>query len=114
LSEKLVDEYGGRMRVVGNAFNGVGVNDCIRGAYALAKSMRDGGWRERKSGLEIYTEEYWIPHWKEALWESWIRQETLKRWKGEDGIKGEDGLKRAIKTGIGELKEDWARFRDRK
>jgi oxygen-dependent protoporphyrinogen oxidase len=39
------------MRVVGNQFNGVGVNDCITGAWNLARGLRGDGWKNRDVGL---------------------------------------------------------------
>ncbi|KAF2272242.1 Protoporphyrinogen oxidase [Westerdykella ornata] len=41
---RLADLYKGRLWVTGNHYNGVGVNDCIRGAYLLAQDMENGGW----------------------------------------------------------------------
>jgi oxygen-dependent protoporphyrinogen oxidase len=48
----ITDEFKGRLRVVGNQFNGVGVNDCITGAWNLARGMRGEGWKSRNCGLE--------------------------------------------------------------
>jgi oxygen-dependent protoporphyrinogen oxidase len=48
----ITDEFKGRLRVVGNQFNGVGVNDCITGAWNLARGLRDGGWKSRSCGLD--------------------------------------------------------------
>ncbi|KAF1354191.1 Protoporphyrinogen oxidase [Lizonia empirigonia] len=48
----LQDEFKGRLRVVGNQFNGVGVNDCITGAWNVVRGLRDGGWKSRSCGLD--------------------------------------------------------------
>jgi len=47
----ITSEFGGRYRVVGNQVNGVGVNDCITGAWNLARGLRGEGWRDRSCGL---------------------------------------------------------------
>jgi oxygen-dependent protoporphyrinogen oxidase len=49
--EGISAEFKGRMRVVGNQFNGVGVNDCITGAWNLARGLRGDGWKNRDVGL---------------------------------------------------------------
>jgi oxygen-dependent protoporphyrinogen oxidase len=46
------DEFKGRLRVVGAQFNGVGVNDCITGAWNVARGLRGDGWKGRNCGLE--------------------------------------------------------------
>lgn len=46
------DEYKGRLRVVGSQYNGVGVNDCITGAWNLARGLRGDGWKSRSCGLD--------------------------------------------------------------
>ncbi|KAF2011910.1 Protoporphyrinogen oxidase [Aaosphaeria arxii CBS 175.79] len=57
LDGTLRTRYGGRLRVVSSQFNGVGVNDCIKGAWELARGMRGSGWKGRQTGLEAYTDE---------------------------------------------------------
>lgn len=60
-------EFKGRLRVVGNQFNGVGVNDCITGAWNLARGLRNGGWRGRNVGLEkVMDGRAWrvVPSWQ--------------------------------------------------
>ncbi|KAF2850312.1 Protoporphyrinogen oxidase [Plenodomus tracheiphilus IPT5] len=52
LATILSAEYKGRLRVVGNQFNGVGVNDCITGAWSVARGLRGSGWKGRSCGLE--------------------------------------------------------------
>lgn len=51
-ASSLQDEFKGRLRVVGNQFNGVGVNDCIAGAWNIARGLRNGGWKGRSCGLD--------------------------------------------------------------
>jgi oxygen-dependent protoporphyrinogen oxidase len=51
-ARKTESEFRGRMRVVGSQFNGVGVNDCITGAWNLARGLRGDGWKSRNVGLE--------------------------------------------------------------
>lgn len=48
----LQDEFKGRLRVAGSQFNGVGVNDCIRGAWDVVRGLRDDGWKSRSCGLD--------------------------------------------------------------
>ncbi|KAF2746969.1 Protoporphyrinogen oxidase [Sporormia fimetaria CBS 119925] len=61
LDADLRHNYKGRVRVVGSQFNGVGVNDVIRGAFGMAKQMKVGGlfkdgWRDtHRTGLERWT-----------------------------------------------------------
>ncbi|KAH6644316.1 hypothetical protein C7974DRAFT_18507 [Boeremia exigua] len=50
-ASSLQDEFKGRLRVVGNQFNGVGVNDCITGAWSVARGLRGDGWKSRDCGL---------------------------------------------------------------
>lgn len=50
----LAQHYGGRLRVTGNWVSGVGVNDCIRSAWHVARSLQD--WRG--TGLEHVGEPY--------------------------------------------------------
>ncbi|KAF2115366.1 hypothetical protein BDV96DRAFT_575351 [Lophiotrema nucula] len=51
-AEELGQRFHGRVRVVGNQFNGVGVNDCIRGAWSMARGLKNGGWKGRSVGLD--------------------------------------------------------------
>lgn len=46
------DTFRGRLRVVGSQFNGVGVNDCITGAWNVARGLRGQGWQGRSCGLD--------------------------------------------------------------
>ncbi|KAK0248894.1 oxygen-dependent protoporphyrinogen oxidase [Friedmanniomyces endolithicus] len=39
---KIWNEYKGRLRVAGNWMSGVGVNDCLRSAWDVVRSIRDG------------------------------------------------------------------------
>jgi oxygen-dependent protoporphyrinogen oxidase len=47
--QNLLREYKGHLRVAGNWMQGVGVNDCLRSAYEVVKSLRD---RREGTGLE--------------------------------------------------------------
>lgn len=51
-AQKTSQEFKGRLRVVGSQVNGVGVNDCITGAWNVARGLRDGGWKGRSCGLD--------------------------------------------------------------
>jgi oxygen-dependent protoporphyrinogen oxidase len=46
------NEFKGRLRVVGNQFNGVGVNDIVTGAWNMARGLRGEGWKSRSVGLD--------------------------------------------------------------
>ncbi|KAF2711386.1 Protoporphyrinogen oxidase [Pleomassaria siparia CBS 279.74] len=50
--EKLQSDFKGKVRVVGNQYNGVGVNDCVRGAWSLAKALSGDGWKKTSCGLD--------------------------------------------------------------
>ena len=50
---ELLDRFSGRLRVAGNWIRGVGVNDCLRSAWEVARDLRD----ERKTGLESAVED---------------------------------------------------------
>jgi len=61
----LLDAFGGRLRVAGSWYHGVGVNDCLRSAYevvqGLSKEVNEGvlgknedGERESRTGLEKF------------------------------------------------------------
>lgn len=50
--EHLLSIFHGRVKVAGSWFNGVGVNDCVRGATDVAESALSPDWRD-KTGLEI-------------------------------------------------------------
>jgi oxygen-dependent protoporphyrinogen oxidase len=51
-AQGISSEFKGRLRVVGNQFNGVGVNDIITGAWNMARGLRGEGWKSRDVGLE--------------------------------------------------------------
>ncbi|KAA8624360.1 protoporphyrinogen oxidase [Pyrenophora tritici-repentis] len=51
-AERMSGEFGGRVRFVGSQFNGVGVNDCVAGAWSVARELKDGGWMGRSCGLD--------------------------------------------------------------
>jgi len=39
---ELLNAFGGRLRVAGSSYTGVGVNDCLRAAYDVVQGLRDG------------------------------------------------------------------------
>lgn len=58
---RLQNKYKGRFRVVGSQFNGVGVNDCITGAWQMAANMKNGGWEDNATGLERHaSHDSWV------------------------------------------------------
>lgn len=71
---ELKEAFGGRLRVVGNSYTGVGVNDCIRAARDLAKGFADERSWDVRTGLEAFKEE-----------EKWVRGPVVRRRKpGEE------------------------------
>ncbi|KAF1923468.1 protoporphyrinogen oxidase [Didymella exigua CBS 183.55] len=48
----LQDKFKGRLRVVGAQVSGVGVNDCIAGAWNVVRGLRGDGWRGSSCGLD--------------------------------------------------------------
>jgi oxygen-dependent protoporphyrinogen oxidase len=50
--DEISQEFKGRLRVVGNQFNGVGVNDVVTGAWNVARGLRGTGWQGRSVGLD--------------------------------------------------------------
>jgi oxygen-dependent protoporphyrinogen oxidase len=60
-AEGISREFKGRLRVVGSQFNGVGVNDCITGAWNVARKMKGQGWKGRSCGLDrVMDEREWV------------------------------------------------------
>ena len=53
---QLQKHFGGRLRVAGNSYTGVGVNDCVRAARDVAKGLVAPGGMER-TGLERFAQE---------------------------------------------------------
>jgi oxygen-dependent protoporphyrinogen oxidase len=51
-AENTSSEFGGRLRVVGNQFNGVGVNDIIAGSWNLVRGLRGEGWKGSSCALD--------------------------------------------------------------
>jgi protoporphyrinogen oxidase len=47
----LLRRFKGRLKVAGNSYTGVGVNDCIKAARDIAEAVGAGDWRD-KTGLE--------------------------------------------------------------
>lgn len=56
----LLEEYKGRLKLVGNQYNGVGVNDCTWGAWEMAKMTKKLGWRQPWTGLERQAGSKWV------------------------------------------------------
>lgn len=53
--EKLLEDFGGRLRVAGPAFQGaVGVNDCVKAATSLALALKEGWDGDGRTGLEAF------------------------------------------------------------
>lgn len=48
-SKRLLDNFQGRLRIAGNSYTGVGLNDCVRAAKELATLLQSG---LQRSGLE--------------------------------------------------------------
>lgn len=63
---KGLESFGGKLRVAGNSYTGVGLNDCVRAARDVSKGLVDG---TGKTGLESFV--------GGRKW-SWIPPETLK------------------------------------
>ncbi|OCL11396.1 Protoporphyrinogen oxidase [Glonium stellatum] len=59
---QLRNSFGGRLRVVGNSYNGVGVNDCLRAARDIAKGLHEGaGYEPSRTGLDHFLgEKQWV------------------------------------------------------
>ncbi|KAF1919270.1 hypothetical protein BDU57DRAFT_440344 [Ampelomyces quisqualis] len=55
--EQISQDFKGRLRLVGNQVNGVGVNDVIQGSWNLARDLSDDGWKDGGgTGLERGTD----------------------------------------------------------
>ncbi|OAG11296.1 Protoporphyrinogen oxidase [Paraphaeosphaeria sporulosa] len=63
---QVTDAYKGKLRVVGSQTHGVGVNDCIRGAWDMARRLRGAGWKKIESGLERATDDRYDGAWVSA------------------------------------------------
>lgn len=50
-ASQLLEKYGGRLRVAGNSYTGVGLNDCLRAARGVVTSLVEG---TGKTGLETF------------------------------------------------------------
>lgn len=50
-----LEEYGGRLRVAGSSYTGVGLNDCVRAARNVVMGLVEG--RNQDTGLESFAEE---------------------------------------------------------
>lgn len=58
-SDLLKKRFMGKLRVAGNSYTGVGLNDCIRSAYQVAESLRFT--EDDTTGLQWFFEESSIP-----------------------------------------------------
>ena len=55
-AHEMLKGFNGRLRVAGNSYNGVGLNDCVRSAREVVMGLVGG--RGGKTGLETFTQEY--------------------------------------------------------
>ncbi|KAL8999235.1 MAG: hypothetical protein Q9169_001900 [Polycauliona sp. 2 TL-2023] len=55
-AHEALQRFRGRLRVAGNSYNGVGLNDCVRSAREVVMGLGDG--RDEKTGLDIFTKHY--------------------------------------------------------
>ncbi|KAL8771921.1 MAG: hypothetical protein Q9209_002859 [Squamulea sp. 1 TL-2023] len=55
-THEALTRFHGRLRVAGNSYNGVGLNDCVRSAREVVMGLVEG--REEKTGLEAFTKEH--------------------------------------------------------
>lgn len=55
-AHEALKRFGGRLRVAGNSYNGVGLNDCVRSAREAVTGLSED--RGEKTGLETFTKEY--------------------------------------------------------
>lgn len=68
------DRFRGRVRVVGSQIGGVGVNDCIKGAWAMARGLRGVGWKGNGTGLErALNETAWVTATPDELLEKGVK-----------------------------------------
>ncbi|KAL8675044.1 MAG: hypothetical protein Q9168_000527 [Polycauliona sp. 1 TL-2023] len=55
-AHEALKQFHGRLRVAGNSYSGVGLNDCVRSAREVVMGLVEG--REVKTGLDHFTKEY--------------------------------------------------------
>ncbi len=55
-AHEALKRFNGRLRVAGNSYTGVGLNDCVRSAREVAMGLVEG--RDEKTGLEFFTKDY--------------------------------------------------------
>ncbi|KAF2124151.1 Protoporphyrinogen oxidase [Dothidotthia symphoricarpi CBS 119687] len=80
-ADGIASEFKGRLRVVGSQFNGVGVNDCITGAWNVARGLRGEGWKGDSVGLERVRDR-----------REWVKVAAREMvWSGRGSIKGAVG-----------------------
>ncbi|KAL8799748.1 MAG: hypothetical protein Q9182_005654 [Xanthomendoza sp. 2 TL-2023] len=53
-ADEVLKRFKGRLKVAGNSYNGVGLNDCVRSAREVVMDLVQG--RSEKTGLEWFTE----------------------------------------------------------
>jgi len=57
----LLRHFGGRLKVAGNSYTGVGVNDCLMAAREVALGVLGNEWSE-KTGLERFERDQVFMH----------------------------------------------------
>ena len=65
-ASQMLEGWKGRLRVAGNSYTGVGLNDCVRAARDIVKGLVDG---TKRTGLEAFV--------GGKKW-SWVKPEELK------------------------------------
>ncbi|KAI4281414.1 MAG: hypothetical protein L6R38_003715 [Xanthoria sp. 2 TBL-2021] len=55
-AHEALKRFNGRLRVAGNSYNGVGLNDCVRSAREVVLGLVEG--KDEKTGLETFTKDY--------------------------------------------------------
>ncbi|KAH9874055.1 hypothetical protein IAQ61_004683 [Plenodomus lingam] len=88
LAHTLSQEFKGKLRLVGNQVNGVGVNDCITGAWNVARGLRGTGWQGRSCGLDRAVD---TREWKVVPKSSVVYRAGHKGGAGQENATGEVG-----------------------
>ncbi|KAL8848533.1 MAG: hypothetical protein Q9221_006422 [Calogaya cf. arnoldii] len=55
-AHEALKRFNGRLRVAGNSYNGVGLNDCVRSASEVVMGLVEG--KDERTGLETFTKDY--------------------------------------------------------
>ncbi|MCJ1357440.1 MAG: oxygen-dependent protoporphyrinogen oxidase [Icmadophila ericetorum] len=89
--EELKWNYHGRLRVAGNSYTGVGLNDCVRAARDVVRGLI-GGKNGDETGLERFVEkEKWV-EWdlaeRKRDWEELVTEEMEQEQENKKGNKG--------------------------